>query len=327
MVATRIDIKEILCPTDFSTFSTRALRHAATLARQFGARLKVLHVRPLMAAYGSNLSYFAALSPEAEQQLRASAQEQLREFVEPLKGDPIQIDLEVLEGEPWREICAAAEALPADLLVLGTHGRGGFERFILGSVAEKVLRRATCPVLTVCHEEGRTWEAPGLVSRILCATDLSGSSAPTIDFALSMAAEKQARVTFLHVVEETPSVIASDYPLIIASSRQLTRDTVALAERQLRSALSDEARSWCEIKERVETGRPYAKILEVAAEERSDLIILGSRRVGAVQQFLFESTLQHVVRAATCPVLAVRPRPRRVLPAVQERSLVLMAQR
>jgi nucleotide-binding universal stress UspA family protein len=179
---------------------------------------------------------------------------------------------------------------------------------ILGSVAEKLLRRVACPVLTVCHEEGRTWEAPGLISRILCATDLSGSSTRTIDYALSLAAERQARVTFLHAVEEAPSVIAGDYPLILANARQLTRDTVTLAERQLHHAVSDEARTWCETSERVEIGRAYEKILEVAAEERSDLIVVGSRGHGAIEQLLFESTVQHVVRAATCPVLTVRPR-------------------
>src|SRR6185436_5024181 len=117
--------------------------------------------------------YFPTLPLVATPELRSLASAQLRTFVEPLKGEShLSLNLEVRDGEPWREIRDAAERLPADLLVMGTHGRGGFEHLILGSVTEKVLRGVASPILTVCHEEGRTWAAPGLMSRILCATDL-----------------------------------------------------------------------------------------------------------------------------------------------------------
>lgn len=88
---------------------------------------------------------------------------------------------------------------------------------------------------------------------------------------------------------------------------RFSRDSMQMAGRQLHRAVSDEARSWCEVEERVETGRAHTKILELAAEERSDLIVIGSRARGPLGSVLFGSTSQHVVRAATCPVLTVRP--------------------
>lgn len=306
MGATRVQLKNILCPTDFSEFSGRALRHAMALARRFEAKLTVLHVIAYPLAYGGDMPYFPNPPLVEDRSYKKEAEAELRQFVEPAILDRVAINLEIRQGMPWREIRAAADAVGADLLVMGTHGRGGFERFILGSVAEKVLHSASCPVLTVCHEEGRTWQAPGLISRILCATDLSESSAHTIALALSLAAENQAHLTLLHVIESPPELSMRDYPPPLLSG-QPRQDLSDLAGRQLQSAVSQEARAWCEIEECVELGTPHKKILERASEERSDLIVVGSRARGPLGSIWFGSTSQHIVRAATCPVLTVRP--------------------
>jgi nucleotide-binding universal stress UspA family protein len=190
----RIQIERILCPTDFSEFSVRALRHATALARRFGARLTVLHVIPQWVPYTHAPAYFPG-PMLANPALCRHVEQDVREFAAPAIEAGVPVETMLREAEPWREIQAVAEELPADLVVMGTHGRGGFEQLLLGAVAEKVLRRAPCPVLTVCHEEGRTWEAPGLIRRILCATDLSEASGPTIRYALSLAEEYEAAVT------------------------------------------------------------------------------------------------------------------------------------
>lgn len=304
MSAARVRLKRILCPTDFSGFSARALRHAAALSVRFDARLTVLHVVPFSAAHGANMPCFPTLPLVATPQLRRLANEQLWQFVEPVLGDRVHVTLELRDGEPWREIRRMADELAADLLVMGTHGRGGFERLLLGSVAEKLLHSVACPVLTVCHEEPRGGAAPGLPARILCATDLSELSTHTIAFALSLAAEHQSHVTLLHVLEGQPAGTAD---------RQW-------AGQQLQRAVSDEARAWCEVEERVETGRAYARILELAKVERSDLIVIGSRGRGALGTAFFGSTSQHVVRAAACPVLTVGP-PRNATSAVASWSM------
>jgi nucleotide-binding universal stress UspA family protein len=294
-------IKAILCPTDFSLFSSRALRHATVLAQQHAAKLKVLHVVPGVTSYAGGSPYFPA-PLAAIHALRDHAEAEMRSFVAPAVEARVPVQTEVREGEAWREIVAAAEELPADLVVMGTHGRGGFERLFLGSVAEKLLRRLPCPVLTVCHEEGRTWEAPGLVRRILCATDLSATSPDTIAFALSLAAKNQAQVTLLHVVEAVP---ATAEPLYLPAS--LREELERKARQELHEAAQEAAaRFGVEIDERLGGGRPYAEILRVAAEERADLLVMGPGR-GVLDRLLLGSNAHHVVREATCPVLTVRP--------------------
>jgi nucleotide-binding universal stress UspA family protein len=304
MKPTRVRIQRILCPTDFSEFAARALRHAAALARHFDARLHVLHVTPLPVAYGGEAAFLTSPSlldnPEQRQRLEAD----LRAFVVSAIGAELQTELALGEGLPWRQIKSFAEDLSADLLVMGTHGRGGFERLMLGSVTEKLLLSVACPVLTVCREEGVRLEATALPSRILCATDLGPTSEHTIAFALSLAAESQAKLTFLHVVESVPRPTAGGYPPLLEIG-PLSRDLKALAAGELAKAVSDEARAWCELSERVETGRAWESILQVAAEERVELIVMGSH-ARAIGSALFGSTAQHVVRAAACPVLTVR---------------------
>jgi nucleotide-binding universal stress UspA family protein len=255
-------------------------------------------------AYGGDAPYVTTPSLVDNPELKKRIEVDLQEFVDAALIPGVKAKIEIVEGLPWREIREAASSLPADLLVMGTHGRSGFERFMLGSVTERVLHSVNCPVLTVCHEEGRTWEAPGLLSHILCATDLTGASDQTIAFALSLAAENQSKVTFLHVVESVPRPTAGGYPPLLEIG-PLTRDLKALATGQLGAAISDDARNWCELKERVEVGRASDWILQIAAEQQADVIVMGSRAHG-FGSALFGSTSQHVVRAATCPVLTVR---------------------
>ena len=143
---------------------------------------------------------------------------------------------ELREGEAWREIRARAAELPADLVVMGTHGRSGFEHLLLGSVSEKVLHRAPCPVLTVCHDEARPWREAALFRRILCAVDLSDSTPLTVAFALSLAAEQQAELTLLHVLESVHATVPS------FGDPAVRRDLEDSARRQLDALVATAAR-------------------------------------------------------------------------------------
>jgi len=298
-----LPIEKILCPTDFSVFSSRALRHAVSLARQFGAGLKVAHVIPRPSPYAAPPFYPAVIA--VDPRTRELAEAEIKSFIAPAVEARVPVETEIREGDAWREILAMAEELPADLVVMGTHGRGGFERLFLGSVAEKLLRRLPCPILTVCHEEGKTWEAPGLVRRILCATDLSASSAETVGVALSLAAKNQARVTLLHVVEELP---LTGEPAFFAEAQAYGEQLERKAAQDLHeTAQKAEAQFGVEVDEWVGSGRAHKEILRMAAEERADLIVLGQGH-GALDHFLFGSNAQQVVRQATCPVLIVRLR-------------------
>jgi nucleotide-binding universal stress UspA family protein len=304
MAPTRIEIERVLCPTDFSYLSTRALDHAAAIGRWFEARVEVLHVIPFVIPAGTgDMPYFPAPAA-ATPKVRESELRELQQFVSAAVRAGAAVETELREGSPAREIVRWAEERSADLLVMGTHGRSGLERLLLGSVAEEVLRHAPCPVLTVCHGEAPA--GPALFRRIICATDLSEASAHTIGVALSLAEENQAALTLVHVLE---GLVAASYvapvPLGVpheGSQREgLERDALT----RLRAAAPDEARTWCQVTEKVRAGCAHQQILRLAAEKKADLIVVGTHGRGPLEQMFFGSTSRHVVRGAACPVLSV----------------------
>ena len=150
-----ISLKKILVPTDFSEHSARAVRYGAELASQFGAELHLMHTFehvPIM--YGEG----AYVPPETDEELQAVASRQLDE----LKVDPaenVTVVRKVVKGHPFVEIVRYAKEHDSDLIVVGTHGRGAIAHMFLGSVAEKVVRKAPCPVLTV-RDEGHEFVMP-----------------------------------------------------------------------------------------------------------------------------------------------------------------------
>jgi nucleotide-binding universal stress UspA family protein len=196
---------------------------------------------------------------------------------------------------------------------MGTHGRGGLEQLFLGSVAEKLIRRLPCPVLTVCHEEGRTWDAPGLINRVVCATDFSETSSEALRAALSFAEPSGSEVILLHVVEGAPDFGDLTFVALPYAS-PLRHDLEQAARDRLSKMIEDVSSGEVRITSRVVSGRAYKEILRIAAEERADLVVVGAQGHGVIEHMLSGSNAQHVIRRATCPVLTVRPlkfRPRK----------------
>ena len=306
MAPKRVRIERILCPTDFSDFSRRALRRALTLASWFEARVTALHVvlrEPLVLPGDAYGAYLPATTDLVRAEREKDAKE-LARFVEPFLGEGVPIETALAEGDPSREIPAAAAALPADLVVMGTHGRSGFEHLLLGSVTEKVLRRAPCPVLTVGHAETPSPPDP-LFRRILCATDLAGGSAGTRDMALSLAEENLAPVTFLHVVEGLLGETGPEIYRPIPETAPLRNALLARASERLHDAAHSDL-TFCKVSERVERGTAWREILRVAGETSADIIVMGAHASGALGRFFLGSTANQVVRHAVCPVLIVR---------------------
>jgi nucleotide-binding universal stress UspA family protein len=303
MAPTRIEFDRILCPVDFSEFSIRALERAVRLGSWFDARVEVLHVIPFVIPAGAGLPYFPA-PPQVTQVQREQAERDVADLIAPFLGEGVPIEIKVLEGEPWRVIREEAEALPAGLMVMGTHGRSGFEHLLLGSVTEKVVRRAPCPVLTVGEVPPHPRTGP-LFRRIVCAADLTQASERTLELALSLATENDAHITLLHVVESLPGETGSRLYLAVPEIGPLRRDLVEHARAQLRKAVPDEARDFCNVTERVEVGSAWSEILRVADEVDADLIVMGAHTGGPLGRMLFGSTSSHVVRRAACPVLVI----------------------
>jgi nucleotide-binding universal stress UspA family protein len=216
----------------------------------------------------------------------------------------VPIETRLVEGDPAGQIRSAAEALPADLVVIGTHGRSGFEHLMLGSVTEKVLRAAPCPVLAVGKEQ--TAPTPGpLFRRVLCAVDLTKASERTLDMALSMAEETLARVTLLHVVEGVLGESGPELYRPVPESAVLRRVLVDEAKERL-GRVAEPAHSFCDVSVQVETGAAWRQILRVAEEGYADLIVIGAHAHGAFGRLFLGSTANQVVRHAHCPVLIVR---------------------
>lgn len=142
--------KKILFPTDFSHASDGALAHAATLARETGARLIILHVEEPPMAYGGGELYYGVPNPD-----NAALIKMLQAVVPPID---VPYEHRLVVGDPAGEVVRVAEDEGVDLIVMGTHGRTGLRRLLMGSVAEAVLRRAPCPVFTLKEPHAETAE-------------------------------------------------------------------------------------------------------------------------------------------------------------------------
>jgi nucleotide-binding universal stress UspA family protein len=213
----------------------------------------------------------------------------------------LRIDAEVLEGNVAAEIARTAQDRGADLLVMGTHGRSGFERLMLGSVTEKMLRKAPCPMLTVPPQAGLPPAHVAPYRRILCAVDFSPSSLRALAFAESLAAEADAELVVMHVIE--PASVFEPVPASGPGDARAVAKSAALEE--VRRLITPDARTYSRVSEVVSEGRAYEQILHEAAARRSELIVLGAHR-GHRGVPAFGSTPNHVVREATCPVLTAR---------------------
>jgi nucleotide-binding universal stress UspA family protein len=220
----------------------------------------------------------------------------------------IKVDVVVDIGLPANHILSRAVDLPASMIVMGTHGAGGFERFLLGSVAEKVLRKATCPVLTVPPRPHATSTLP--FKRVLCAVDFSESSLKGLEFAFSLAQESGATLTILHVVEwpwgEPPSRLEPPPPHHATALSEYRLYLEQSATGRLNALVPAAVQDRCPTTARLEHGRSWEEILRVAELEKTDLIVVGIHGRNALDLTLFGSTTNHVVRRSTCPVLTLR---------------------
>jgi nucleotide-binding universal stress UspA family protein len=311
-----VDIKRILCPVDFSEFSRHALAHAVQLARWYGSALTVLHVYPppvptppvvfggLPGPIPPALAVpWTTASPERTQQ-------EVLEYVKMWASNDtagLSIEVDARPGPAAASILEEAAERRSDLIVLGTHGHSGFDRLVLGSVTEKVLRKALCPVLTVPPAVASPpREAVALFKRILCPLDFSDASLKALDYALSLAKEADAELLLLHAIESLPESAnwkMSSTPAVVEYLRLYEHDALE----RLRAVIPDEARGWCSPHVLLVSGRAHAEILRVARERDVQLIVMGVHGRNTVERLFFGSTTNHVVRAAACPVLSVTP--------------------
>jgi nucleotide-binding universal stress UspA family protein len=296
-----IEVRKILCPVDLSETSELALEYAVMLARWYSASLTTLEVIWLGVPPVSPERVSPVLTPE---QVARFGQE-LREFAAEKVPQDVPLATMLRHGPVVHDIVQEARSLPADLIVMGTHGLGGFERFILGSVTEKVLRKAPCPVFTVPPHSARARQAPGPFQSILCPIDFSPTSLKALSYALSLAQESGKRLILLHVFDRPADRPMS--PGLGPETSAERRRAEEAALRELHALVPDDVRQWCECQELTAIGRPYEEILKVAGARQADLIVMGVHGRGTVELALLGSVTSQVVRRAACPVLTVRP--------------------
>ena len=289
-------IERILCPIDFSEFSEKAYEYAQSLAWHYKATLFLQHViDSLTPPFHRNP--FPDSYNEICQALRAGAERQLQEFAEKHTREGILPHCNVKDGVAAELILEFAEAQAVNLIVMGTHGLRGIDRLTLGSVTEKVLRKAHCPVLAIrkpAHDLVIPGEKPDLIRlhRILYCTDFSDNSEQAFDHAVSLAAEYKAELTLLHVLAG------------IADSADIQNEIAKVME-SLEERVSPETSKKCTTKAVVRIGKAYQQIIELAMESQTDLIIMGVRGRDALDLALFGSTTYRVVQLGPCPVLVV----------------------
>lgn len=295
-----LELRSILCPVDLSDLSLRALPYARAVARWYDGDVAVLHVvptfEPMEVRAGALFDPVQFVYPVPRKQVI----ERLRTTVGAVEE---RVVLAAEAGEPAAVVVDQAVARRSDLVVMATHGRSGFDRLLLGSVTEKVLRRAPCPVLTVpVHAP----EPPAAVTlhRILCPIDASPAALQALGLSIDLARRTGASLTVVQVIEW----LAEEDPRPRAHYNvpEFRGQLMQEAAERLKALVAQQPPVEGGVETRVLAGRAYREILHAADDAHSDLIVMGAQGRGGAALLLLGSTTQQVVRAASCPVLTVR---------------------
>ncbi len=300
----KVHIKTIVCTTDFSDFSNRAVPFGVALAKEFGAKLYLCHVIDLssVAMYGEGFSDPLML----ESKITEYAHQHLSDLI----GDA-DIEWESLTsvGHTADEIALIAREKSADLVVSATHGRSGLKRLILGSVTERLMRTLPCPmyiVRTLDREPAAAVPSEMKLKRILVGCDFSADSDLAVQYGLSLAQEFQTELYLAHVLEPT---VYKD--MLSRPAGTAEREREGLQEKltqKLSSMVPEEAKEWCTPETLLLAGHPSDELTKYAVVHDVDLIVLGVRGHSVMETLLVGSTTDRVVRQAPCPVLSVRPK-------------------
>ena len=286
-------LQQILCAVDFSDCSLRALEYAAVVARQHHAHLTVLHVYSSMPAFDTPI---ADPDPDAIGSM-------VRVFMASVAADA-DTSPTVIHAEDVRNaIVAEADRLGADILVIGSHGRSGLDRLLLGSTTEKVVRKAQCPVLVVPHR-AEPAVAP-VFQRIVCGIDFSAASIDAFRYAVRLGTPS-CDIRLIHAIEVPPEV--REMRIAAAFDVEAVRAaTEAACLQRLEAIRPGDIGPGCRISAQVAEGRAHRHLVRVAQEQHADLIVVGTQGRSALDRWFFGSTTHAILRDAPCPVLTVRP--------------------
>jgi len=296
------DLRVIVVATDFSETSDLAQQHAVRLARRAGARIVLVHGHT-MAAHWVGPANPLTIPPNIEEAVRKSAEQQLHEATRRLEDDEaVEVESRLLSEPGPQAVLDAAAAASADLIVTGTHGHTGVRHFVLGSVAEEIVRGAPCPVLAVHPGDAIP---TGEHVEVLLPTDFSDDAREALDNTLALLGEEPSkpRLALVHVVQ-APLLMApvmGDIDMrhvFLEDARQQAAQSLAA----LAVELNDRG---FEVDTVVRSGSAADVIAEVARERGSHLIAMGTRGLTGLKRLTHGSVADRTVRLAACPVLTV----------------------
>jgi nucleotide-binding universal stress UspA family protein len=285
----RIRFDNILYATDFSATAKNAIPFVKTIATHFNSNILAFHVKPPIV----NPMTEPATWPPLVEAAKAVEKEHRLELREAFDG--FNAEVEIDEGDIGSNLEKTIRAHNTDLIVIGTHGRTGIAKILLGSIAEEIFRTVSCPVLTVGPHSD---PAKSNVRKILFATDFSSEAPAAAAYAISLAQEFQAGLTMEHVIPESKP-----------GELQFWSEMQQSAKKRLHELLPVDAEVWCKPEYFVERGEPADRILDLANLQNVDLIVLGVRPEAGVPgaaTHLGIATAHRVVVRAKCPVLTIR---------------------
>ena len=294
-------IHRIVYATDLSSVSEPAWDEARRLGRLFGAEILLLHVVPPPLVFPAEGYFPPQLYEDLLRNARRTAQDGFDRLLASVAGSGLKVRIRLEEGPPAQRILEAVAEEAADLVVVGTHGRTGLQRAIVGSVADRLVRQATCPVLTVRPTPGSALRPE--IRRICYATDFSPTARAAWPWVVAIASAAGAEVDLVHVTFEPvadPHMSAET----IGRMAQLLDDQARFeVERFLeRSTLPRER-----VHVRLPRGVPGDQIVHRALEHAADLIVMGTHGWSGVVRWMLGSVAHHVIQTAPCPVLTIAP--------------------
>jgi nucleotide-binding universal stress UspA family protein len=281
-----VRIKRILCPVDFSPPSLSAANYAIALANNYDAKVHFLHVVS-PAIYGAD--QYAFNVGELITSMEEDAAKEIRKLSRKAQAASVAHSDDLCTGDVEVEIRKAIDKRKPDLLVMGTHGHKGFEKWFVGSVTEQLLRRSPIPLLTIRGTAKKNM--PPALKRILVTTDFSEGTDRAIDYAFSLAQESQANITLMHVIDDMIPDPSLPEPV----------------RAELEKLIPEEALDWCNADIRVESGNPYQVIFDTLRSGKFDLLVMNIHGKGMLDRALLGSTAERLVRTVDCPIMLIPP--------------------
>jgi nucleotide-binding universal stress UspA family protein len=294
-----IKLNRILWPTDFSRCAKQALGHAVHWAKEYGAELHALHAAVLLQNDSNDFPNEEAVN----KQLKDLAAHQLSSTIQALQGDDLNIKQSQVRGiSTAPAILGYARENNIDLIVMGTHGRRGLGHLFLGSVAEEVVRLASCPVLTI--REQKTPAPVKAMKHILVPVDFSEPGQRALVYAKEIAAFYGARLQLLHVIEEAihPAFYMANGASVFAFQPELKSRAEAEMKKLLKATKGPEVAAALHVVE----GRAAIDIVNFAEKNQTDLVVIATHGRTGIEHMLLGSVTEKVVRRAPCPVFTVR---------------------